>query len=255
MMNYWGKVLGGVAGFAMGGPMGFMLGAALGHAADSGTLTNISNRALPFDTARIAALLGRRDQLFAIGVTVLAAKLAKCDGPVNRTEIDAFRTNFKVPDQNVREIGRIFDNARDSPEGFESYARQLGEAFADNRALLEQVLGGLTQIARADGPLNARENAYLASVAAAFGLDATSRDRARRGEVGPRMEGDPYMVLGIARSASNDDVRARWKSLMRENHPDSLASRGVPEAFIAAASARVATINAAYDVIKRERKL
>jgi DnaJ like chaperone protein len=42
---------------------------------------------------------------------------------------------------------------------------------------------------------------------------------------------------------------------MRENHPDSLASKGVPPAFIAAASDRVARINAAYDVIKRERKL
>jgi len=254
-MNYWGKVLGGVAGFAMGGPMGAMLGAALGHAADSGTLTNISGRALPFDSARIAALLGRRDQLFAIGVTVLAAKLAKCDGPVNRKEIDAFKASFKIPEQNMREIGRMFDAARDSPEGFESYARHLGEAFADNRGLLEQVVAGLTQIARADGALNGRESAFLAAVAAAFGLDASSADRARRGEVGNRMEGDPYTVLGIARSASNDDVRARWKTLMRENHPDSLASKGVPEAFIAAASARVATINAAYDVIKRERKL
>jgi DnaJ like chaperone protein len=44
-------------------------------------------------------------------------------------------------------------------------------------------------------------------------------------------------------------------TLMRENHPDSLASKGVPEEFIAAASDRVARINAAYDVIKRERKL
>jgi DnaJ like chaperone protein len=254
-MNYWGKVLGGVAGFAMGGPFGLMVGAALGHAADNGALSNLSGRALPFDTARIAALLGRRDQLFAIGVTVLAAKCAKCDGPVNRAEIDAFKASFKVPEQNVREIGRMFDAARDSAEGFESYARQLGEAFADNRGLLEQVLAGLTQIARADGALNARENAYLTSVAAAFGLDASSSDRARRGEVGRRVEGDPYQVLGIARSASNDDVRARWKTLMRENHPDSLASKGVPEAFIAEASGRVATINAAYDVIKRERKL
>jgi len=35
------------------------------------------------------ALLGRRDQLFAISVVVLAAKLAKCDGQVRREEIDA----------------------------------------------------------------------------------------------------------------------------------------------------------------------
>jgi DnaJ like chaperone protein len=254
-MNYWGKVLGGMAGFAMGGPMGALFGAALGHAADNGALPNLAGRALPFDSARIAALLGRRDQLFAIGVTVLAAKLAKCDGPVNRAEIDAFKASFKVPEPNVREIGRMFDQARDSSDGFEAYARQLGEAFADNRILLEQVLAGLTQIARADGPLKARETAFLTQVGHEFGLDVVAAERARRGEVAMPPATDPYQVLGIARSASNDDLRSRWKTLMRENHPDSLASQGVPPAFIAAASARVATINAAYDVIKRERKL
>jgi DnaJ like chaperone protein len=253
-MNYWGKVLGGVAGLAMGGPIGGLVGLALGAAADNGKMPNLAGRAIPFDTARIAALLGRRDQLFAIGVTVLAAKLAKCDGPVSRAEIDMFKASFRVPEPNVRDIGRMFDMARDSPEGFENYARQLGETFADNRGLLEQVLAGLHQIARADGPINAREAAFLARCAQEFGLDPSSAERARRGGFSAP-EADPYTVLGIARSASNDDLRARWKSLMRENHPDSLASKGVPPAFIAAASERVATINAAYDIIKRERKL
>jgi DnaJ like chaperone protein len=61
--------------------------------------------------------------------------------------------------------------------------------------------------------------------------------------------------MGLARSASDDVVRATWKKLMRENHPDSLASRGVPPEFIARASAKVAGINAAWDRIKRERGL
>jgi DnaJ like chaperone protein len=253
-MNYWGKVLGGVAGFAMGGPVGLLFGAALGHAADAGALPNFGVRTLPFD-ARMAALLGRRDQLFAVGVTVLAAKLSKCDGPVTRAEIDAFRQSFRVPEANVRDIGRMFDQARDSPEGFEAYARQLGDAFADNRALLEQVLMGLHHIARADGPINPREAAYLLRVAQEFGLDPDFAARARSGAFNQPPATDPYLQLGIARTATNEEVRARWKALMRENHPDSLASKGVPPSFIKAASDRVATINAAYDIIKRERKL
>jgi DnaJ like chaperone protein len=66
---------------------------------------------------------------------------------------------------------------------------------------------------------------------------------------------DPYTVLGCDRRATNEVVRERWKQLMRENHPDSLASRGVPADMIAKASDRVARINAAYDQIKRDRKL
>jgi DnaJ like chaperone protein len=258
MMSYWGKILGGVAGFAMGGPVGALFGAALGHAADQGALPNMAGRlgnAIPFDGARLAALLGRREQLFAISVTVLAAKLAKCDGQVNRAEIDAFKRSFKIPEENVREVGRMFDQARDSAEGFETYAAQLGEVFSDNRGLLEQVLAGLHQIARADGPVNGREADYLQRVAQAFGLAPDAARRAGQGGFATGMEGDPYKLLGVDRQATNEAIRARWMTLMRENHPDSLASKGVPEEFIAAASDRVARINAAYDVIKRERKL
>jgi DnaJ like chaperone protein len=50
-------------------------------------------------------------------------------------------------------------------------------------------------------------------------------------------------------------VRATWRQLMRDNHPDGLAGRGVPPEFIARASDKVARINAAWDRIKRERGL
>jgi DnaJ like chaperone protein len=256
-MSYWGKVLGGMAGFAFGGPVGALFGAALGHAADEGVMSNMAGRlgnASPFDSARIAAMLGRRDQLFAVAVTVLAAKLAKCDGLVTRAEIDAFRQSFMIPPESVAEVGRMFDRARTSSEGYEEYAAQLGAAFVDNRAILEQVLAGLNHIARADGPINRQEADFLAYCAHAFGLDGEAANRAGRGVTSNQSE-DPYKILGIERQASDEAVKARWKTLMRENHPDSLASKGVPAEFIKAASDRVARINAAYDTIKRERKL
>ena len=71
----------------------------------------------------------------------------------------------------------------------------------------------------------------------------------------PVDESDPYRELGLTSSATGEEIRATWKRLMRENHPDSLASRGVPEDFIARASERVARINAAWDRIKRDRGL
>jgi DnaJ like chaperone protein len=59
-------------------------------------------------------------------------------------------------------------------------------------------------------------------------------------------------VLGVDRRTPLAAIRARWKLLVRENHPDTLASQGMPPAQIAAASDRVARINAAYDSIKRD---
>jgi DnaJ like chaperone protein len=261
-MGYWGKVIGGMAGFVMGGPFGAAVGAALGHAADGGSGLRMP---FPFSSvtdsvagqAKIAALLGKKQQLFSIAVVALSAKLAKCDGPVKRAEIDTFRRQFRVPESSVREIGRLFDLARENTEDYAIYASQLGDAFADNHPMLELVLGSLFAIARADGAVNVKEQAFLTGIHRAFRLDRLAWDRAS-GAAPPKPtsdEPDPYEVLGVARSTGGQELRAVWRKLMRENHPDALAARGVPPEFIEKASASVARINAAWDRIKRERGL
>ena len=260
-MGYWGKIIGGTAGFFVGGPYGAVIGAALGHAADSGSAESIRRpfiHATPFNPARVASMFGRREEVFAITVTVLAAKLSKCDGPVKRTEIDAFKRNFRIPPSSARGIGRLFDQARDSTESFEPYAAQLAESFSDTRGVLEQVLGALFNIARADGALNAREHEFLRRVHRRMGFDQVAWDRAFGEQSRRPIEADgddPYLELGLTRTASGEELRATWKRLMRENHPDSLASRGVPADFVARAGEKVARINAAWDRIKRERGL
>jgi len=246
----------------MGGPFGAAIGAALGHAADSGMGPRFP---FPFSSmansvagqAKVAALLGQKQQLFSIAVVALSAKLARCDGPVKRAEIDTFRRQFRIPDNNVRDIGRLFDSARETTDDFAAYAAQLGDAFADNHAMLELVLSSLFSIARADGAVNAKENTFLIGVHRAFRLDRFAWDRAS-GAAPPKPssdEPDPYEILGVARSADGTELRAVWRKLMRENHPDALAARGVPVEFIEKASASVARINAAWDRIKRERGL
>jgi len=237
--------------------MGAMVGAALGHAAENGGFGQFNFNAAGFGTPRIAAAPRQRDQVFALGVVVLAAKLAKCDGPVNRAEIAAFKRYFRIPEESVRDVGKLFDEARDSADGYLPYATRMGNAFADSPFVLEEVLTALFGIARADAPVTKAEDAFLRQVWAAFGLGGPAWDRARGvaaarpAEVGD----DPYTVLGVTRDAAPEQVRAAWKKLMREHHPDSLASRGVPEAFIRSASDKVARINAAWDRIKRERGL
>jgi DnaJ like chaperone protein len=268
----WGKIIGGVAGFAVGGPAGAIMGAALGHAADSGAIPQIqkglrgfmpgagTTSSAPLNSARLAAMLGHRDQLFAIAAVTLSAKLAKCDGPVTRAEIDAFKTAFHVPPQNVPTVGRLFDEARKTSTGYEPFAEELALAFeADNRVLLEEVLRSLFVIARADGPVNEAETRFLADVHRLLRLDRFAWDQAKGGANNrarpSAADGDPYVELGLTRAATNDQLREARKKLMRENHPDGLASRGVPPEFIARATERAARVNAAWDRIKRERGL
>lgn len=298
-MSYWGKLLGGVAGFFVGGPGGAVVGAALGHAADEGTipLTQLQQglrQKLPFNLpfnfapgpARTATLFGQKDRLFSSAVTALAAKLAKCDGPVQRSEIDSFKHLFRIPPDAVRDIGRLFDQARDQPETFEGYARQLAHAYVGQPDVLEDVLLALFNIARADGAVNRKELDFLLRVHHLFALPPTAWDRASHGiKIHPtpsaQRPGDPntyrpgsagkngagpqrarrptqpdaYATLGVSHSATNEELHAAWRKLMRENHPDSLAARGVSAEVIAQNSEKVARINAAWDEIKRERRL
>ncbi len=273
-MSFWAKIIGGVAGMAVAGPFGAVLGAALGHAADSGGLGREGlldtlrgglfggggGEAAGLSAARVATLFGRREEVFALCVVVLSAKLAKCDGPVNRAEIDAFKRTFRTPPEAARDIGKLFDRARASTEGYQGYATQLGDSFADSPDMLEDVLRGLVQIARADRALNQPELRFLQGVAQRLNLGRDAWERA----IGPaaravpparEMTEDAYAVLGAARSSSDDELRSRWVGLMRQNHPDSLASQGASPERLARASDVVARINAAWDSIKRERGL
>ena len=258
----WGKIIGAMAGFAMGGPFGAVMGAAFGHAAEEGigksgampNFTSFTSFGGGFNP--ISFMPGAREQLFAVGVVVLAAKTAKVDGPVKRIEIDAFKRAFRIPPEAVRDIGQLFDRARDSNEDPLRYATQLGAAFADAPGTLEDVLTALFAIATADGPLNRREEEFLAAIARAFGLDRVAWERASGQRANRHMTDqgeDPYAVLGIPRTASVDEARAAWKVLVRANHPDVLSSQGAAPEDVAKAGDKVARINAAWDRIKRER--
>jgi DnaJ like chaperone protein len=129
-MSYWGKILGGAAGFAIGGPIGALLGAAAGHALDSidqPGQPQEAGPATPMTEAEERA--ARRRIAFTIGIIVLGAKMAKADGVVSRSEVAAFKQVFTVPPEQEANVGRIFDLARRDARGFEPYARQIARLF------------------------------------------------------------------------------------------------------------------------------
>jgi DnaJ like chaperone protein len=126
--------------------------------------------------------------------------------------------------------------------------------FRDNRQLLEDVLEGLFHIATADGLLHEDEEHYLKQVAKRFGF---TKDEYRiiRSRFLPEDQRSPYRVLGVPPDISNDELKAQYRRLMIENHPDKAIARGMPEEFIRIATDKIAAINEAYDEILRERGL
>lgn len=250
-MGIWGKILGTAAGFAVGGPLGALLGAAAGHAVDA-----MRDRG-PGDAPALEGpaqedRAGTRQIAFTIAVIVLGAKMAKADGVVTREEILAFRQVFHVPPDEISNVGRLFDRARRDPHGFEPYANQIAKLFPPGSRILEELLEGLFHIAKADGVVSEEELSYLHQIAGIFGFSDAEFDRIRAGHIGPD-QSNPYTILGIARDATDAEIKAAWRKLIRETHPDRLIAEGLPQEFVDLANEKMATINAAYDQIAKER--
>lgn len=241
-MSVWGKILGGAAGFALGGPLGALIGAVAGHAVDR----------MSGGTATAEAADATKQIAFTIGVIVLGAKLAKADGQVTRDEVDAFKQVFRIPPEEMKNVGRVFDQARKNAGGYEPYAKQLARMFADNPAVLEELLGGLFHIARADGEVSPDELGYLESLAVIFGFDAHDWDRIRAANVAAA-DSDPFRILGVERDADDAAIKAAHRKLVVENHPDRLVAQGMPPEFVEVANEKLARINAAYDEIRKLR--
>ena len=203
----------------------------------------------------------RHSVAFTIAVIALGAKMAKADGTVTRDEVAAFREVFQVPSGEEAHLRLVFDLARKSTAGFESYARQIGRMFAGDRGVLEDLLGGLFHIALADGRLCPAEDAYLREVSRHLGWDQVigrwviRYARLRTLYAGAPGDGkdDAHAILGVAREASPGEIRAAHRRLVRAYHPDLLVGRGLPPRSLTLATARIARINAARDRLLRNR--
>ena len=193
-----------------------------------------------------------RTVAFTIAVIALGAKMAKADGHVTRDEVTAFREVFLIAPQDEAQAARVFNLARQDIAGYAEYARKIRAMYGPNDQALSDLMEGLFHIALADGEYHPNENLFLQDVATIFGFDdrAFSRIRAR---FVPDAERDPYDVLGVAPEAGLDEVRAAWRRLVRETHPDQLAARGLPEEAVKMAEARLVAINRAWEQINATR--
>jgi len=252
-MSIWGKLLGGAAGFALGGPLGALLGAVAGHAVDRLADVPAPGTALPGSAgAEEAERAATRQIAFTIGVIVLGAKIAKADGVVSRSEVAAFKQVFTVPPEEEANVGRIFDQARSVARGFEPYAQQIAGLFQRKSRVLEGLLDALFHIAKADGSVGEAEIAYLRRVAEIFGFDEADFARIRESHLGADAA-DPYSVLGVNRGMDNAAIKAAYRKIVRDSHPDRLIAKGMPAEAVALGTARLASVNAAYDRICKER--
>ena len=242
-MSIWGKIIGGTAGFALGGPIGAILGVMVGGSFDK-KVKHFKN------TNKISNQ--NKQEIFVLSIIILSAKIAKADGQVTKEEIYAFKEKFKIPEDEISEVRKIFNQAKKSKDGYEQVANQVGSLFSDNKILLEELLNNLFYIAESDGNTSEHEIDVLKSISTSFGLSDNDFQRISHARKNIK-DSDPYKVLGINRDDDNSIIRNRWIQLNKEHHPDNLVAKGLPKEFIDQANDELSSINLAYDRIKQQR--
>ncbi|MBC2715430.1 MAG: DnaJ domain-containing protein [Desulfobacteraceae bacterium] len=252
-MSWLGKVVGGTIGFAIGGPVGAVAGAAFGHMFDA---ENIGPVAIGKDSNRLSN--GETAQMtFFVASFSMLAKLIRSDGQVTEPEIQTVR-QFMVDDLHLNAQSRlaaehIFRAALDSKESFENFAGQFFQHFNHQPQLLELMIDILFRVALADGALNAVEERLIKSAAEIFKFsnDAYLKFKSRYTPDSDKY----YKILGCSNSDSDDKIKSQYRKLVRDYHPDTIASKGLPEEFVTFAHEKFREIQEAYEMVKKDRGL
>ena len=218
-MSIWGSLIGGMIGFSIGGPFGMLLGSLLGGKI-SRTRTNAGFRAS-----------AQSQRIFALSLIVLSAKLSKADGKVSREELIAVKDKLRIPENELDEVGKIFNRAKEESTGYEPYAKQIAQFYQGNINVLEEVINILFYIAESDGEVSQSELIMIENISKIFGLSQVQFDSIRES----RKSSDklnPYVVLESLPSDNIQLIRKKYIKLSKENHPDLLMNKGVPKEVI-----------------------
>ena len=242
-MSIWGKIIGGTTGFALGGTLGAIIGIMIGGSFDRSARKLSSSNQISQQ---------QKQNVFALCIIVLSAKIAKADGQVTKEEIYTFKEKFNIQAEEMSEVSKIFNEAKKSSFGFKNIADQVGNLFSDNKVLLEQLLNNLFYIAEADGLTSINELEVLKSISQSFHFNETDFQRIFHSRLNNK-ESDPYKILGVTREDSDNNIRKKWIELSKEHHPDYLIAKGMPKEFIKEANKELSSINLAYDKIKELR--
>ena len=210
-----------------------------------------------------------REQFIEATFAVMGA-LCKADGVVTREEIQVVEQTFTLlrlaPEQKAK-AKAAFNRGKAPDFDLDAAVAVFARVAPRGSILFKFFLQLQASVVAADGQVHPAEWAVLQRVARDLGLGdrelaqleallrATASPASAPNSASPQNRlADAYAMLGVSSDASESDVKQAYRKLMRENHPDKIAAKGLPESMRSVAEARSREINAAYDLIKKMRQ-
>ena len=198
----------------------------------------------------------------------LLAKVAKSDGRVSELEarlITQVLDDLSQKVSGVREyLKEVYNSQKENVDNAYETARNYKRAFNLNYDTCVARLTFFLNLAYIDGEFNKSEQDVIRNIAYGFGIDKETLDEiiykfdsfygsrfgADHDEIS--QENDAFEVLGLSKNASLDEVKVRYKELVRQYHPDILMGRGESKEVIERSTKKLQEINEAYGRLKEK---
>lgn len=204
---------------------------------------------------------GQRNS-FLFSLLVLAAYIIKVDGRVMHSEMEFVRSflrrNFgeMAVNQGEQILLRLFE--RQKQMGTATFKNTIREACAEMTQHMEyaqrlQLVNFLVLIAQADGSMPQCEIEALQFVATNLDISAEDLNSMLNLSSGADSLDAAYKVLGIAPTATDNEVKAAYRRMALKHHPDRVATLG--DDVRRAAEKKFQEINAAKETIYKARGL
>ena len=259
-------------GWAIGGPIGAILGYFIGKAISPNNQIGSQSWA---DTDTSSTHHGPyrntgTQQDVNVALMVLIAAMMKADGQVKKSELDFvkrfLRTNYG--EERGKEMLKMLQHLVEQDIQIDQVCRQIKVNTDYNTR--DHMVDFLFGIGGADGEFHQTELNMLRLIAQYLGIsssDYTSIYERHMGRSDYSYSGysgnsgssrrttsyrkDPYKVLGIDSSATDEEVRKAYRKMAMKYHPDRVAGMG--EEMQRNAAEQMKEINEAYDIIKTVR--
>ncbi len=234
----YGKWIGGGLGWAFGGPIGAIIGFSLGSMFEGVSSAQYAYRGTP-----------RGD--FAMSLLVLSAAVMKADQKVMRSELDYVKSFFyrQFGTNEGARLVQMLNEVLKQDINVQEVSAQVGQFMDDSSKL--QLVHFLFGIAAADGHYHPDEVAVIQQICGYMGVSHADYQ-----SIYAMFVKDPhwaYDVLEITKNATDEEVKKSYRELAKRHHPDKVAHLG--EDIKKAATEKFQKINAAYEEIKKQRRI
>jgi DnaJ like chaperone protein len=241
------KWLGAGLGFAFGGPIGSILGYVVGNFIEGFTKEDVEN-AKSFRTSGSNVQSGD----FEISLLLLSAEVIKADGKVDERELSYVRDHFK------RMYGE--DRANHAFKLFKGFVknnkistRQVCIQIQQNltHASRLQLIHFLFGIAKIDGFVSDTEVGAIKNIASYLNINQYDFESIKA--MFYETSDSSYKILEIEKTATNEELKAAYRRMVKKYHPDKLQHLG--EEHVKGAEDKFKQVQKAYEQIQKERNL